>query len=159
MTIFFSYMAVGQMNSVVVDPETKTKMLMGYCDKEGLQKGVYGAYFDSQYDLYKPGQVWISKLEPILDDYEITIVLGTWCTDSKIQVPHFYKVLNEAGYNDKRVKIIAVDKRKEAVVVDISDMDIQRVPTFLIYKDEKEVGRIIESPRKSLEQDLYKIVK
>lgn len=152
-------MAIGQMNTTVVDPKTNSKMLMGYCDKKGLQKGIYGAYFESQYDIYKPVQTYISNLETKLDDYEITVVLGTWCGDSKIQVPHFYKVINEAGYNDKRVKIIAVDKKKEAILVDISDMDIQRVPTFIIYKDDKEVGRIIETPKKSLERDLWKIVR
>ena len=159
LVVLFGYQAIGQMNSSVLDPKTKTSMLMGYCDKKGLQKGEYGAYFDSQYDIYKPSQSYISKLQDKLNDYEITIVLGTWCSDSKVQVPHFYRVLNEAGYNDKRVKVIAVDKTKAAVLVDISMMNIERVPTFIIYKDEKEVGRIIETPKKTLERDLWKIIK
>lgn len=147
------------MNSTVVDPKTKTSMLMGYCDKNGLEKGIYGAYFESQYDVYNPSQSYISKLETKLNDFEITIVLGTWCGDSQVQVPHFYKIINEAGYNDKRVKVIAVDKKKEAVVVDISGMNIERVPTFIIYKDDEEVGRIVETPKRTIEQDLWKIIK
>ncbi len=71
----------------------------------------------------------------------------------------FFKVLNEAGYNDKRVKVIAVDKNKEAVVVNVKDMNIERVPTFIIYRGEKEIGRIVETPKKSLERDLWNIVK
>lgn len=148
-----------QMNSVVVDTKTDNKMLIGNCDKSGLEKGVYGTYFKSQYDLYNPGDVYIKKLEEKIDDVEVTVVLGTWCSDSKREVPRFYKVLNEAGYNDKRVKVIAVDKNKEAIVVDIKDWDIKRVPTFIIYKDEKEIGRIVETPKKSLERDLWNIVK
>lgn len=150
---------MAQMNSMVVDPKTKTKMLMGYCNKKGLEKDIYGIYFKSQYDVYKPTKLYINKLQEIIDDVEITIVLGTWCSDSKREVPRFYKVLNEAGYNDRRVKIIAVDKNKEAIVVDISDMDIQKVPTFIIYRNDKEIGRIVETPKKSLERDLWKIVK
>lgn len=158
--IVFTYtQGIAQMNSVVVDPKTKSKMLLGYCDKKGLQKGIYGNYFKSQYDVYSPANGYIKKLEEKIDEVEITIVLGTWCSDSQRQVPRFYKVLNEAGYNDKRVKVIAVDKNKEAIVVDIQDMDIKRVPTFIIYKDEKEIGRIVETPKKSLERDLWKIVK
>lgn len=149
---------IAQMNSMVVDPNTKTKMLIGYCDKNGLEKDVYGVYFKSQYDVYSPAEGYITKLEEKIDDVEITIVLATWCSDSQREVPRFYKVLNEAGYNDRRVKVIAVDKNKEAIVVDISDMDIQRVPTFIIYKNEKEIGRIVETPKKSLERDLWKIV-
>ena len=157
--LFFGFQLTAQMNSMVVDPKTKTKMLIGYCDKKGLQKDMYGIYFKSQYDVYSPADVYIKKLEEIIDDVEITIVLGTWCSDSQREVPRFYKVLNEAGYNDKRVKVIAVDKNKEAIVVDISDMNIKRVPTFIIYKNEKEIGRIVEIPKKSLERDLWKIVK
>ncbi len=85
--------------------------------------------------------------------------MGTWCSDSQREVPRFYKILTDAGYNDKRVKIIAVDKSKEAIVVDIKNLDIEKVPTFIIYKDDIEVGRIIETPKKSLEKDLWKIVK
>ncbi len=147
------------MNSMVVNPKTKTKMLIGYCDKNGLEKDIYGVYFKSQYDIYKPANKYIDKLRSKLDDVEITIVLGTWCSDSQREVPRFYKVLNEAGYNDKRVKVIAVDKTKAAIVVDISDLNIEKVPTFIIYKDDVEIGRIIETPKKSLEKDLWKIVK
>jgi thiol-disulfide isomerase/thioredoxin len=103
--------------------------------------------------------MYINKLENKIDDVEITIVLATWCSDSQREVPRFYKVINEAGYNDKRVQVIAVDKNMEAIVVDIKDMDIKRVPTFIIYKDEKEIGRIVETPKKSLERDLWNIVK
>ncbi|MCP4909334.1 MAG: thioredoxin family protein [Bacteroidetes bacterium] len=159
LVVLVGYEAIGQMNSTVVDINTGEKMLMGYCDKKGLEKGVYGAYFDSQYDIYNPSDSYISKISDKIDEYEITIVLGTWCIDSKKEVPHFYKVLNEAGYNDKRVKVIAVNKRKEAILVDINDLNIERVPTMIIYKDDKEVGRIIESPKKSHEQDLWKIIR
>ncbi len=157
--LFFGFQLTAQMNSMVVDPKTKTKMLIGYCDKKGLQKDMYGIYFKSQYDVYSPADVYIKKLKELINDVEITIVLGTWCSDSQREVPRFYKVLNEAGYNDKRVKVIAVDKNKEAIVVDISDMNIKKVPTFIVYKNEKEIGRIVEIPKKSLERDLWKIVK
>ncbi|MFK5855914.1 MAG: thioredoxin family protein [Bacteroidota bacterium] len=147
------------LNSMVVDPNTKTKMLIGYCDRNGLEKDVYGIYFKSQYDVYKPNEAYISKLSEKVGDIEITIVLGTWCSDSQREVPRFYKVLNDAGYNDKRIKVIAVDKTKAAIVVDIKDLNIEKVPTFIIYRDDVEIGRIVETPKKSLEKDLWKIVR
>ncbi len=159
LVVFFGNQLFAQLNSVVVDPKDNSKMLIGYCDIKGLNKGDYGTYFRSQYDVYEPSEAFVSKLGDKLDDYEITIVLGTWCSDSKRQVPRFYKLLETAGYNTKRVKVIAVNKQKEAIVVDLSKMDIERVPTFIVYKDEKEVGRIIETPKKSLESNLWKIVK
>jgi hypothetical protein len=37
-------------------------------------------------------------------------------------------------------------------------LDIQRVPTFIFYKNNIEAGRIIENPETSLEQDMVKIL-
>jgi len=72
LVVLLGYEAIGQMNSTVVDINTGEKMLMGYCDKKGLEKGVYGAYFDSQYDIYNPSDSYISKISDKIDEYEIT---------------------------------------------------------------------------------------
>jgi hypothetical protein len=37
-------------------------------------------------------------------------------------------------------------------------LDIKRVPTFIIYKNNIETGRIIENPTTSLEQDMVNIL-
>ena len=149
--ILLGYEAIGQINSTVVDINTKEKMLMGYCDKKGLEKGVYGAYFESQYDIYKPASAYVSKISDKIDEYEITIVMGTWCIDSKREVPHFYKVINEAGYNDKRVKVIAVNKKKEAILVDIDDFlkKFEKV----VFDTDNTVG-----PKSISKQELMKVM-
>ena len=36
--------------------------------------------------------------------------------------------------------------------------DIIRVPTFIFFKDGKEIGRFVEYPRESVEADILKIV-
>jgi hypothetical protein len=54
--------------------------------------------------------------------------------------------------------MIAVDSKKQASGLDITAYDIERVPTFIIYKEGKEIGRIIETPVQSLEADLQKIL-
>ena len=36
--------------------------------------------------------------------------------------------------------------------------DIRRVATFLFLKDGQELGRIVEFPKKSMEEDCWKIV-
>ena len=37
-------------------------------------------------------------------------------------------------------------------------LDIQRTPTFIFFKNGVEIGRIVETPRDSLENDILKIV-
>ena len=87
------------------------------------------------------------------------IVFGSWCHDSKIQLPRFIKVLDLAGYDERDLMIIGVDSNKNALLMNIEDLDIKRVPTFIIMQNGIELGRIIESPVKSLERDLWKIVR
>jgi hypothetical protein len=36
---------------------------------------------------------------------------------------------------------------------------IERVPTFIVYGDGREIGRIVETPEGSLEEHLVKILK
>ena len=38
-------------------------------------------------------------------------------------------------------------------------MDIQYVPTIILFKNGEELGRIVESPVETLEKDLLKIAK
>jgi hypothetical protein len=51
-----------------------------------------------------------------------------------------------------------VDNAKLSPVGEYDKLDIQRVPTFIIYKNNIEVGRIIENPVTSLEQDMINIL-
>ncbi len=84
--------------------------------------------------------------------------MGTWCGDSKEWVPRFYKVMDQAGFNYRKMKLIAVDRNKKAGDLDISALHIERVPTFIFYKKKKELGRIIEVPYDLIEKDMLKII-
>lgn len=114
--------------------------------------------YDSQYPAYSPDSTTINKLKPLMDGLKVTIVLGTWCGDSKLQVPHFLKIIDQTGIRDKDVRLICVDGHKNAEDGLIDNMNIDRVPTFIISKKGKELGRIVESPKDTLENDLLSIV-
>jgi hypothetical protein len=73
-------------------------------------------------------------------------------------VPRFLKILDTTDYPEENLLMIAVDSKKQASGLDITAYDIERVPTFIIYKEGKEIGRIIETPVQSLEADLQKIL-
>ena len=52
-----------------------------------------------------------------------------------------------------------VDSQKTGGDVDISGLKIEKIPTFIFFKDDKEIGRIVESPEVNIETDLLKILK
>lgn len=147
-----------ELNKTIVDPKTGKAVLTGYCDKDGLMQGEFGDVYDQYYSAYEPDKAVLKKLRPLKKDVEIRIVLGTWCHDSKEQVPRFFKILKKLWWGSKKVEIICVNTAKEAEGVDVGPYDIRRVPTFIFIKNGKELGRIIETPVSTLEKDMLMIL-
>jgi thiol-disulfide isomerase/thioredoxin len=146
-------------NATVKDPKLNNQeVAIGYWDTEGIRTGIFGLYFGSQYELYQPVEKYIEKMKGSINNVDITIVFGSWCGDSQIQVGRFFKVLDEAGFNAMHLKIIGVNRDKNALSVNVEPLDIERIPTFIVFQGGKELGRIVESPKKSLEKDLSKII-
>ena len=88
--------------------------------------------------------------------------LGTWCGDSKKEIPRFYKVLETTKFPENQLQVIAVNRTKDAYKQspnhEEKGLNIHRVPTFIFYKNGKEVNRIVEHPKETLERDMLNIV-
>jgi thiol-disulfide isomerase/thioredoxin len=87
-------------------------------------------------------------------------VLGTWCPDSRREVPRFMRILDSLEYPKEQLKIICVDRKKQALNNETDSLNIVYVPTIIFYtKEGVEVGRIIEHPKgETLEEDLEAIL-
>jgi thiol-disulfide isomerase/thioredoxin len=139
------------------------KFLVGEITKEGLSRPVYAPWYSSNFKNYSPNETIISNIKEELQGYQVLAFLGTWCGDSKREVPRFLKILETANFPDDQLKIIALDRRKgkykQSPTGEEWGLQILRVPTFIFYKNGREVNRIIESPNTTLEEDLRKILK
>jgi len=147
-----------EINKKITDPVHEEEILIGHCTTDGLREGEFGEIFNEEYAQYEVDMQYINEIATLSRDAEILIVLGTWCHDSQEQVPRFYRVLETVKYPQDLVSVICVDGNKTAGEVDISDLDIVKVPTFIFYRDGEEIGRIIETPENTLEQDIYEIL-
>jgi thiol-disulfide isomerase/thioredoxin len=143
-----------EMNKKITDPKSGKEILFGNCNRAGLERGDFGKLFDEYYKIYEPDMAVISQLKLKQEGVELLIVLGTWCSDSQEQVPKFFKVLDMIRFDKKNVQMICVDGNKEAGAVDLVNYNIQKVPTFIVYKKGREIGRIIETPYTTIEKDL-----
>jgi thiol-disulfide isomerase/thioredoxin len=132
--------------------------LVGIANKKSFTDDSYKGWFTKNYDSYKPDPVTITQLKKSLKGYQIKGFMGTWCGDSKRETPRFYKVLDEADFNLKNLELITVNRSKKTPDNLQEGLDIIKVPTFIIYKNNKEVGRFVERVRESLEKDILKIV-
>ena len=150
---------------IVVNREVETtndgKMLLGHQTKDQLLKEPYSEWYVREHDEYELDQKAVAELKKRkLNSYNITLVMGTWCEDSHREVPRFFKILEELKYPDGKLTMIAVNRKKEAPSGEEGPFNIQKVPTIIVQKYGKEIGRIIESPSTGyLERDLVEILK
>lgn len=132
--------------------------LVGITNKEIFLKEPFNSWFTPNYKDYKLNEEVLKKLKPLLENVTIKAFMGTWCEDSQEQTPVFYKILDEAEFNYNRLEFIAVDRSKSTPDNLQEGFNIERVPTFIFYKDGKEIGRFVEYPRETVEADILKIV-
>jgi thiol-disulfide isomerase/thioredoxin len=144
----------------VWDFRDATTWLLGDLTLAMLNNPPHSEWFSKGYEEYQPDQEILGELiETGKDDLTITIVLGTWCPDSRREVPRFIKIIDLWGFPREKIRLIGVDINKIAPLEDYGQLSIERVPTFIFYKNNIEMGRIIEVPVTSLEQDTKVILK
>lgn len=133
--------------------------VLGYFVRDQITREPHSEWFVKGYDEYQVNSESVKKLTGIAHEgLTIKIVLGTWCTDSRREVPGFMKILDLWKFPVDRLTLIGVDDSKLSPVGEYEKLDIHRVPTFIIYKNNIEAGRIIENPVTSLEQDMVNIL-
>lgn len=159
--LFFTGFAGAQvLNQKAIDPKKNNEMLVGYSNREGFC--TVNSNFDSvyrvEYPLYVPDDETIHLIAGKLKGVKITLVMATWCGDSKDWVPRFYKVMDAVNFNYKNLTLICVDREKKAPGTIVESLNIERVPTFIFYHKKSEIGRIIEVPEDLIEKDILKIL-
>lgn len=155
--IFLSYCSIAQNN------EPKPRILFGTITKDSLAQAPYDKWFVAGYNSYQPNTETVIQLKKLnWKDITIQLFFGSWCGDSKREVPRFLKLMNEINFPTNNIKIIAVGDSdslyKQSPIHEEKGLGIFRVPTFIITKNGTEINRITEYPVNSLEKDFLSIV-
>ena len=149
------------LNSEITTPG-ETPYLVGKIDKNRLTGPNYKSWFNSTYNSYQPDNTILASLSPNINQYKIQIFIGTWCVDSRREVTRFIKILENSKFSKNQLEIIALDYKpgryKKSPGQEEKGLNILRVPTFIIFKNNSEIGRIIERPTETLEKDLLNII-
>ncbi len=140
------------------DKENGTVVFKGQITYNDLRKEPSFKWLDKGIIDYKPDGAGLDFLGQHLKQYEVVTFMGTWCEDSQNLVPKLLKVLAAADYPMHQHTIYGVDRTKQAKYTEAKFYEISRVPTFILIKDNLEVGRITESVNKSVEADLKAII-
>jgi hypothetical protein len=133
--------------------------ILGYFKPVQLTSYPYSTWYQKGYDDYQVNTESINKLLEInKENITIKVVMGVWCPDSRREVPRFMRVIDMWHFPAEKLVFIGVDDAKQSPVGEYTGLNIQRVPTFILYKNNIEAGRIIENPVTSLEQDMVNIL-
>lgn len=142
--------------------KTGSPVLLGHCSLNMLQHPPFKTWYDTMYAGYKTDAATIQQLQPLISNRTVEIFLGTWCGDSRREVPRVIKVLQEAHFDTSHLVLIFTgnepDLYKQSPQHEERGKFIHRVPTIIVYNKGKEEGRIVETPVVSLEKDLLAIV-
>jgi len=116
------------------------------------------SWFENTKQEYMPDDSVVQALMPYSQQLHFVVVLGTWCSDSRKHVPAFYSLMGALHIGDKHIELIGVDREKRSASVDLAPLRIEYVPTIIVFYKAKEVGRIVEEPKVSLEKDLLQML-
>lgn len=90
---------------------------------------------------------------------EVTIFLGTWCDDSRREVPRLWRALDQVGgLVPFEIEYVAVDREKREPAARVEAAGVRYVPTFIVRRGGEEVGRVVEISPNGIETDLLALL-
>lgn len=105
------------------------------------------------YRTFQPDSLSVQVLKHWNLDQEVLVFFGSWCGDSRREVPRFLRAAEEADNPHLRIRFYGLDRSKRDEAGLAERHRISRVPTFVILEDGKELGRIVERSRHGVERD------
>ena len=108
---------------------------------------------------YQPQGEAVAALKANDKETDVTLVFGTWCPDSKNYVPRLLKALHAAASDKLKLKLVGIDNQFRQPVGTIQPRTIINVPTVIVERGGREIGRIVETPAaQTIEEDLAAIL-
>jgi hypothetical protein len=162
----FSLSAIAQDDSLYyqkIKDASGNEILLGKCSRKALELAPFSSWFIPNYSNYTVDTATCRFIEPLLKQKQITIFLGTWCGDSRREVPRILKMLDCCNFPASQLKLIMVSNQdvayKQSPLHEEAGRNIVRVPTIIVEEHGRETGRIVEYPVVSLEKDLLSILR
>ena len=107
---------------------------------------------------YEPNFRAIDGIHDFAKSARIKVFLGTWDANGNAPVAAFIKTIEMAFNPAIKVEWIGVSRNLKDPAEALRAYGVDKVPTFIVWVDDKERGRIVESPENSLEEDLASVL-
>ncbi len=141
-----------------IDKKTDKVCLRGDITFKDIEKETAYKWLPAGEKNYEPNTYIVEQLKKVLPNYRFVVFMGTWCEDTQMLLPQYYKTMKEANFDFNALIMYGVNRNKEALNIEHKLYNISRVPTIIIMQQFREVGRITESVSKSIEEDILTII-
>lgn len=92
------------------------------------------------------------RLTSVAPGASVDVYLGTWCGDSRRELARLWAAFDAAGGTlPFTVRYVGVDRAKQAPDGLLDGVGLRYVPTIVVKRDGREVGRIVESAPEGVE--------
>ncbi len=133
--------------TITKDPkDTTVKILTGTINKYLVQNDTaFSKWFVPNKDAYAPDTALLNSFEKAKkQQLQFVIFGGTWCEDTQFILPKFFKLQEMGGVSDNNITLFGVNRNKKALGHIADAFNIINVPSIIVMKDGKELGRIVE---------------
>jgi hypothetical protein len=118
------------------------KILKGIISKDLIINDPSFSWFQENQNGYTPDQEAVTALRAKKTSIELLVFGGTWNRDTRYFLPKFFKMTDAASFPQDRIILIGVDSDKKTIGQFAEQMHITSIPTFIVLKEGREVGRV-----------------
>ena len=141
----------------ILKDQNGDRILKGIISRDILSKDTSYKWYTQNQKPYSGGKDMI-VFGKNKDSIQLVIFMGTWCEDSQVIIPKLFPFLDAAGFPNDQVTLIGVDRNKKSISHLTDAFNVLNVPTIIVMKEGKELGRVVEYGRYGMvEKELAEI--
>ncbi|HEV7333954.1 MAG TPA: thioredoxin family protein [Flavisolibacter sp.] len=129
------------------DNENFSKVLKGIFTQKELATDTAFSWYSQAKKSFTPNAEVVKQYAAGKDGLSFLVFGGTWCDDTKHLMPNFLLTADAAGVPANHITLIGVDRAKKSLFNLTETFNVSLVPTIIVLKEGKEIGRVVEYGR------------
>ncbi len=159
LALIFSISAIAQNQYEVLVERPHEKSLKGIISRQVLLSDTSSKWYAENLKGFTVRTDAKEELGKHKDSVRLLVFIGTWCEDSHFVIPKLYATTDAAGFPEKNITLIGVDRNKTTLGNLTETLNVKNVPTIIVMKNGKELGRVVEYGKYGLfDKELAEIV-
>jgi hypothetical protein len=135
------------------------KILKGLISRDMLEKDTAFSWFHQNRRAYTPDAAVTTILHNKAAQIQFLVFTATWNDNAQYILPQWFSLMDAAAIRAEQITLLGVDREKKTLYHLAEDMHIHSVPTFIVLKNGKEIGRFSpEGKNSQWEKDLMAVL-